>query len=339
MKKSKKTIVYLVAAIIFSYGFMIIMCLAHRMNPISMETLVYGTTNLLSVLSIAYLFMKIIDNNSKKSVAQLKRWIIPSFILSLVVTMFIALFFYFLGNYVFYLLHKGSFIAITSISYEAIISLSIGLFVCCIVFFYATWRQAIEREQKLREENLKYQYRTLKTQINPHFLFNCLNTLSEMVYTDACKADNYIQKLASVYRFILDNEETDLLPLEKELVFVEQYFSLQKERYGDKIGLAIAVENSDKFKIIPISLQILIENALKHNSSSEEKPLKIDVSIDNGYMIVSNNIQRKGILSDSSGTGLLNLKERVKLIMNKEMVISQTNEQFIVKLPIIEIEK
>jgi sensor histidine kinase YesM len=313
------------------------MRLAHHSNPISMETLIFGTTNLFSVLSTVYLFRKIVDSNSKKTVVQLKRRLIPSFVFTLLAIMSIALFFYFLGNYAYSLIHGGMTNAILSLSYSATISLSVGLFVCCIVFFYATWRQAIEREQKLREENLRYRYRTLKTQINPHFLFNSLNTLSEIVYTDANKADNYIQKLSGVYRFILDNEETDLLPLEEELTFVEHYFSLQKERYGDKIDLTIAVENPDRFKIIPISLQILIENALKHNSSSEDKPLKINISVENRYLIVSNNIQRKNILSDSSGTGLLNLKERVKLIMNREMIIFQTNDLFIVKLPIIDI--
>ena len=339
MKKNKKTILHLAAAIIFSYGFMIIISLVEHVNSISIRTLIFGTTALLTVLSISYLFKKILDNNSKKSVAQLKRRLIPSFILSLLTTLFLALFFYFLGNYMYSLIQEGMTNAILSLSYGATLSLSVGLFVCCIVFFYATWQQAIEREQKLREENLRYRYRTLKTQINPHFLFNSLNTLSEMVYTDAGKADNYIQKLAGIYRFILDNEETDLLLLNEELAFVEHYFSLQKERYGDKIELVVSVENPDKFKIIPISLQILIENALKHNSSSKEKPLKITVSADNGYLIVSNNIQKKNILSDSSGTGLLNLKERVKLIMNKEMLISQTNGQFIVELPLIAIEK
>jgi len=339
MKTSKKTMINLLAAIIFSYGFIIVMRLAHNLNPIAMETLVFGTTNLLSVLSIVYFFNKIVDKNSKKTAAQLKRRLIPSFLFSMLVIIFLSLFFYFCGNYVFYLIYGGPFKAVISISYSAMISLLVGLFVCCIVFFYATWRQAIEREQKLREENLRYRYRTLKTQINPHFLFNSLNTLSEIVYTDARKADNYIQKLAGVYRFILDNEETDLLLLEQELAFVEQYFNLQKERYQDKVDLNIAVENPDKFKIIPVSLQILIENALKHNALSEDKPLKINVSADNEYLIVSNNIQKKNILNDSSGTGLLNLKERVKLIMNKEILISQNNEIFTVKLPIIEIKK
>ena len=337
MKKTKKTTANLAAAFIFSYGFMVIMRLVHNVNPIDMETLVSGTTALFTVLSIAYLFKKVLDNNSKKSVVQLKKWLAFSFVFTLIATLFIALFFYFLGSFVYYMISSGEVESFMSISRSATASLFGGLFLCSVVFFYATWQQAIEREQKLREENLRYRYRTLKTQINPHFLFNSLNTLSEIVYTDANKADNYIQKLAGVYRFILDNEETDLLLLDEELAFVEQYFSLQKERYGDKIDLNITVENPDKYKIIPISLQILIENALKHNSSSEDNPLKITVSEDNGYLIVSNNIQRKNILSDSSGTGLLNLKERVKLIMDEEMVIIQTNELFIVKLPIIDI--
>jgi LytS/YehU family sensor histidine kinase len=219
----------------------------------------------------------------------------------------------------------------------AIISLSVGLFVCCIVFFYTTWRQAIEREQKLREENLKYRYRTLKTQVNPHFLFNSLNTLSEIVYADARKADSYIQKLSGIYRYILDNEETDLISLDKEIEFVRQYFALQKERDENKIQLDSCVENADKFKIIPISLQILVENALKHNVISEETPLKIHINGDNGFISISNNIQRKSILNNSSGTGLSNLKERVKLITGKEVIINQENNQFTVKLPLIDI--
>ena len=347
MKKNQKTIVKLAAAIVFSYGFIVITRLAHHVNPISMELFVSGTVVLLSILSIFYLFEKIIDSNSKKTVAQLKRRLIPSFLFTMLATSFIALFFYFLGNSVYYLiyyeensLHEiGFFRAVMTLEYIAIIILLVGLFLHCILFFYIMWRQAITREQKLREENLKHRYRTLKTQVNPHFLFNSLNMLSETVHVDANKADNYIQKLAGVYRFILDNEETDLLLLVEELAFVEQYFSLQKERYGDKIELAVAVENAAMFKIIPISLQILIENALKHNMSSNEKPLKINVSTDNGYLIVTNNIQKKNILSDSPGTGLLNLKERVKLIMKKEMIVIQTNELFIVKLPLIAIKK
>ena len=203
-----------------------------------------------------------------------------------------------------------------------------------VFFFFKIWQEAIDREQQLREENLKYKYRTLKTQVNPHFLFNSLNTLSELIYTDAKRADNYTQKLAKIYRYILENEETDLIPLNEELDFVKQYFDLQKERNGDKIQLDIRIENPNNFKIIPISLQILVENALKHNSASKEKPLTIYIYDDDGYIIVSNNIQRKSTLNTSSGTGLDNLQQRTKLITGKDVILTQHN-LFIVKLPII----
>jgi signal transduction histidine kinase len=338
MKKNKKIIIPIVAAILFSFGFSMIAGLSEGLSPFDIAIVVFGITNLLSVLSIAYLFTNILTSNSKKSMTQLKKRLIPSFVFALLATLFIALSLYYLGNYVLFRIKGwGMENFINRIGSGAIISLSAGLFACCIVFFYATWRQAIEREQKLREENLKYRYRTLKTQVNPHFLFNSLNTLSEIVYADARKADSYIQKLSKIYRYILENEEVDLIFLDKEIKFVRQYFALQKERDENKIQLDICFENADKFKTVPISLQILVENALKHNAISEEKPLKIHIHGDDGYISVSNNIQRKSTLNNSSGTGLSNLKERVKLITGKEVIINQENNQFTVKLPLVDI--
>jgi len=336
MKKNKKNLALLVSAVLFSFGFSMIVSISENLSPFDITTVVFGVTNLLSVLSIGYLFINILTSNSKKSITRLKKSLIPSFIFSLLATLFIALSLYYLGNYALFRV-KGWGLEnfISRIGSGAIISLSVGLFVCCIVFFYTAWRQAIEREQKLREENLKYRYRTLKTQVNPHFLFNSLNTLSEIVYVDAKKADNYIQKLSGIYRYILDNEETDLIPLDKEVEFVRQYFDLQKERNEDKIQLDIDFENADKFKIVPISLQILVENALKHNVISEENALKICIKGNNRYISISNNIQQKSTLSNSSGTGLSNLVERVKLITGKEIVVNQENNQFLVKLPLV----
>jgi sensor histidine kinase YesM len=338
MKKNKKTIALLACALLFSFGFSMVVSLSENLSLFDITTVVFGITNLLSVLGIGYLFIKILTINSKKSVTQLKKSLIPSFVFSLLATIFIALSLYYLGNYtLFQIKGWGTENFINRIGPGAIISLSVGLFVCCIAFFYTTWLQAIEREQKLREENLKYQYRTLKTQVNPHFLFNSLNTLSEIVYVDAKKADSYIQKLSGIYRYILDNEKTDLIPLNKEIEFVRQYFDLQKERDENKIQLNTDFENTDKFKIVPISLQILVENALKHNVISEEKPLVIHINADDKYISISNNIQRKSTLSNSPGMGLSNLKERVKLITGKEVVINQENNQFIVTLPLVDI--
>ncbi len=204
-----------------------------------------------------------------------------------------------------------------------------------IAFFYVLWQKSVKKEQKLREENLKYRYINLKSQVNPHFLFNSLNTLSEIVYEDAAKADHYIQNLSVIYRYVLDNEEKDLISLEDELEFVKRYFSLQKERDNDKILLDIAIQSPDNFRIIPVSLQILVENALKHNRATQENPLKIHIFDEKDSLVVSNGIQRKSTLGNSAGTGLSNLQERVKLIMGKELVVTEEDSCFIVKLPVI----
>jgi hypothetical protein len=337
MKQNTRAL--LVVAVLFSFGSSMIISLSEDLSPFDVTTVVFGITNLLSVLNIAYLFIRILGNNSKKSIAQLKKGLIPSFVFSLLATLFIALTLYYSGNYVLFRIKGwGMENFINRIGPGAIISLSIGLFICCVVFFYTTWRQAIDNEQKLREENLKYQYKTLKTQVNPHFLFNSLNTLSELVYEEPKKADSYIQKLSGIYRYILDNEEMDLVPLEKEITFIANYFQLQQERDGDKIALDINIPNIRKYRIVPVSLQTLVENALKHNSASENNPLKINIYEEGLFIVVSNNIQKKNILENSYGTGLSNLKKRIKLITGKEMIVSRENNEFIVKIHVIDIQ-
>lgn len=203
-----------------------------------------------------------------------------------------------------------------------------------IAFFYILWQKSSKKEQKLIEENLKHRYNTLKSQVNPHFLFNSLNILSELVYVDAKKSDNYIQTLSSIYRYVLENEENDLIDLEKEIEFVKQYFSLQQVRDEGKISLEIDIVEPKGIKIIPVSLQILIENALKHNVISHEKPLKIRISLNNNYIVVSNPIQKKSILEHSIQIGLSNLKDRAKIIMGSELEIRNESNNFTVKLPI-----
>jgi two-component system, LytTR family, sensor kinase len=141
--------------------------------------------------------------------------------------------------------------------------------------------------------------------------------------------------LSGIYRYILENEEIDLVPLNKEIEFVKQYFDIQKVRDNDKVLLEIDFQDADEFKVVPVSLQILVENALKHNSRSEKFSLKIRIERSNDKIVVSNNIQRKSILENTSKTGLFNLKERVKLILDKNLILEEDNNLFIVKLPII----
>ncbi|MCC8144851.1 MAG: histidine kinase, partial [Bacteroidales bacterium] len=331
-----------VLVILFCFVFTFALDIFNNVYPFRMKNVILGLSNVVIGFGVTFLFEKIISDNSKKSVSQLKKRLIPSFIFFVLSTMILAFISVELGLYVLFLQEGRStnefFSQIFNVKYTgAIICLVAGIFFSSIVFFYKTWKQAVDRQQQLVEENLKYRYQTLKTQINPHFLFNSLNTLSEMVYEDAEKADNYIQKLSGIYRYILDNEETDLVLLTKEIEFVLKYFELKKERDDNKIVLDLHVNDPEKFRIIPVSLQILVENALKHNSASVNKPLKINIHTEDMLVVVSNNMQKKNTLDNSYGTGLSNLKERAKLITGRKMIVSQNNNEFTVKIPIISI--
>jgi hypothetical protein len=211
--------------------------------------------------------------------------------------------------------------------------LFIWLLFFTVAFFYVLWNKSVKKEQKLKEENLKFKYQNLKNQINPHFLFNTLNTLSELVYIDPKISDLFIQDLSSIYRYVIENEETDLIELEKEITFVKQYFNLQEARDRNKIKLELELSSTDKIKVVPVSLQILVENALKHNVKSNEKPLIVRITMEDGEIIVSNPIHRKSILEKTTKTGLSNLKSRTKIITGKELIISEENDIFTVKLP------
>lgn len=152
---------------------------------------------------------------------------------------------------------------------------------------------------------------------------------------DAKMADNYIQQLSAIYRYILENEDRDLIPLKDELDFISQYITLQKVRDQDKFIIDMDVTETDKLKVLPVSLQILVENAIKHNTMSREQPLVVTIKQIDDYIMISNRIQRKSILAASTQKGLSNLKERVRLIMQRELIIIDNEDQFIVKLPLI----
>ena len=189
--------------------------------------------------------------------------------------------------------------------------------------------------QKLREEKLIFQYETLKSQVNPHFLFNSLNTLSSLVHRDADLSEHFIQKLSAIYRYVLENQEKEMVPLEKELSFVRDFFALQQIRDQEKIELKIEENGSDEVSIMPVSLQILVENALKHNQASRKNPLHVTIHFEGmDKVVVRNALQEKDQLSGGNGIGLKNLNERCKLILGREIEIQKTAEEFVVKVPV-----
>ena len=204
-----------------------------------------------------------------------------------------------------------------------------------IIFIIIQWQDALKREQKLREENLVFQNETLKSQVNPHFLFNSLNTVSSLIQSDPEKAEEFINNLSSVYRYILENSRKDKVPVQSELELLNRYFDLHRVRDEEKISLSIDYSNADNFQILPVSLQILLENAIKHNSATRENPLRISVSFKDQYIVMMNNLQKKATLIKSTGIGLKNLAERVRLITGKTLIIEEDSNYFIAKLPLL----
>ena len=211
----------------------------------------------------------------------------------------------------------------------------LGLMFGAAIFLVIQWQDALKSVQKLVEQNLIFQNETLKNQVNPHFLFNSLNTLSSLVSTQPEIAEKFISRLSSIYRYILENSSKDRIPLELELSFVRDYFFLHKIRDEEKIELEIQVSDPGKFEILPISLQGLIENAIKHNKATREEPLKIVIFIEGQEIVVKNNLQKMASQVRSTGIGLKNLAERVKLITGRDLFIEETNIYFLVRIPLL----
>jgi len=222
---------------------------------------------------------------------------------------------------------------------QFLLSWLISLSIASVAFFYMEWNNALNRERKLREEKLIFQYESLKNKVNPHFLFNSLNTLSSLIPRDPELSERFITKFSTIYRYVLENADRDMVGLDEELGFIDDFFFLQKIRDDGKINLHVKVDNAQRYSVIPVSIQLLVENALKHNAASREHPLSIKIYLENDdTLIVENNVQKKISLEASAKVGLKNLRERVILAMVKEIIIQEGPENFLVKLPILKKE-
>lgn len=203
--------------------------------------------------------------------------------------------------------------------------------------FLVEWRQISVDMEKLRTEQVSTQYQSLKNQVNPHFLFNSLNALTSLVYDDQAKAVEFIRKLSQVYRYVLDKKDEEVVPIADEIDFMENFIFLQKIRFGENLNFSVS-KKTLKGYLPPLALQILVENAIKHNVVSEKDPLEIKIEVTDESCVISNSIKEK-LDKDSTGIGLSNLKARYKYLTKKEMQVLNDGKQFIVKLPILELEK
>ena len=227
---------------------------------------------------------------------------------------------------------------------QSMILLGIGVtFIVTIILhsaqFLISWRQMAVESERMNKEVISAKYEALKNQVNPHFLFNSFNVLTNLVYEDQDTAAKFIKKLSDVYRYVLDSREKELVSLKEEMGFVESYIFLQKMRHNEGLNFKVEMPTSHNFGIAPLALQMLIENAIKHNIASEEFPLTISVKIKDDYLEIVNTLQKKNILKeDSSGVGISNIKARYKYLSNTPVEILQEKNQFIVRLPLINLK-
>jgi LytS/YehU family sensor histidine kinase len=203
------------------------------------------------------------------------------------------------------------------------------------VYFFNQWGHSHLEAEQLKRENLQSQFITLKNQVSPHFLFNSLSTLSSLISEDQSRATEFVQNLARVYRYVLQSIEKKVVDLETELKAAQAYVYLQKMRFGDR--LKIDVQIPDVYKqlwIAPFTLQILLENAIKHNVISNDRPLMVQIYYEDNSLVIKNNLQRKSSVEPGTGVGLKNIVSRYYLLDKKAVEIYETNTQFIIKVPL-----
>jgi two-component system LytT family sensor kinase len=220
-------------------------------------------------------------------------------------------------------------------------AVSVTILVLCLPYYESSYyfgqlQEALLEAEQLKKEQVQSQLEMLKSQVNPHFLFNSLNTLASLIPEEPDLAVDFVRKLSKVYRYILEIRDFHTVPLQKELSALKAYHFLLQIRFGESLNVKIDIP--DRYlneHILPLSLQMLIENAVKHNILSVHKPLWIEVFISNGRVIVRNNLQRKNQQTDSTGLGLQNIQNRYQLLGSQPVDVIVTTQSFSVSLPLL----
>ncbi len=231
-----------------------------------------------------------------------------------------------------------SFIATEDLSYYGVaLVVAIGASVVFhTIYFYRTWQENRIKEQKIIAGTASAKFDALKNQLDPHFLFNSLNVLTSLIEEDPEQAQRFTTSLSKVYRYVLEQKDKDLVSVDEELQFAKTYVRLLKMRFEDSIVLDIPEKSTNpEARIVPLSLQLLLENAVKHNVVSAQRPLQIKVYEDNGMLVISNNLQEKQVIKRDSGVGLANIRQRYDILTHRKVIIEQTATEFIVRLPLL----
>ncbi|PWH84544.1 histidine kinase [Algibacter marinivivus] len=205
-----------------------------------------------------------------------------------------------------------------------------------VIYFYNRYQQNKIKEQKVIAGTASAKFDALKNQLDPHFLFNSLNVLTSLIEENPDNAQKFTTSLSKVYRYVLEQKNKELVTVDEELQFAKTYMSLLKMRFEDSIVFTMPESASNpESKVVPLSLQLLLENAVKHNMVTSSKPLHIRIYEDQGDLVVENNLQPKQIVKKSSGVGLSNIKQRYDLLTNKKVNIHKEANRFAVAIPML----
>ena len=225
--------------------------------------------------------------------------------------------------------------SVLTYTFTFLLSMVIVLGFYSYYFFKEISQKAIQKHQVVaKTESAKFE--GLKSQIDPHFLFNSLNVLTSLIGENPPKAEQFTTHLSQIYRYVLEQKDKDLVPLEEELRFARIYMELLKMRFENAIQYQLPETlTKSNYKILPLSLQLVLENAVKHNTISEEQPLRIEIKEEDGYLIVRNNLNEKRIMRKGTGVGLKNINERYALLTHKKMSIQKEETHFVISLPLL----
>jgi hypothetical protein len=217
-----------------------------------------------------------------------------------------------------------------------IATLLVSIWIYRIIYSIHKKQESKVKEQKIIAGTASAKFETLKNQIDPHFLFNSLNVLSSLIEENPENAQRFTTSLSKVYRYVLEQKDKDLVPIEEELAFAKTYMNLLQMRFENSLTYEILIENVDfEAKVVPLSLQLLLENAVKHNIISEQRPLNIKIYIENDVLVIQNNFQKKAVLQEGQGVGIQNIVSRYDIITDRKVTIEQNKNTFTVKLPIL----
>jgi two-component system LytT family sensor kinase len=332
----KKILVYLAAPIIIG---LLIILMSYPEGIFKADVLTYVLIYSYTIGIPFMLVSTIIELQLEKRIRWLKKPL-KRFVITALLEMTWAFLLILIIHYIFFFRIRGDNMpeiyerTIIAFIY-ATIFIVLGVMIQNSIFFFKNWKQAAVNEEILKREILLVEFEVLKNQINPHFLFNNLTALTSLLYKDQDKAALFIDQLANVFRYILEFREKEVVDLATEKKLLNTVAFLYRIRYDKSFQLNIYLPEEKNRYVIPMVLQILLENAIKHNKLSPKKPLKVEIKQEGNYINIKNNLQPKTVIQHPNKLGLQNIQSRYKYLSDKKVSIEKTEKYFNVKIPVL----